>query len=117
MPSPRWRIAVIAAYLLLTAVVALAGESLISSMGIITEQCGEADICSPAEWIAVFALAGAFLAARVASIVLGAGRAGFSARAAASPRAAFCDHKHALACFVACRTTIFQDMILRSGGT
>lgn len=71
MPSRLRRIAVIAAYLLLTVVVALAGEGVIRGMGIISEQCGDADICSPTEWVAVFALVGAFLAACIASIVLG----------------------------------------------
>ena len=71
MPSRLRQIVVIVAYLLLTVVVALAGEGVIRSMGIVSEQCGDADICSPPELIAVFALAGAFLAACIASIVLG----------------------------------------------
>ena len=71
MPSRLRRIVVIVAYLLLTVVVALAGEGVIRSMGIVSEQCGDADICSSPELIAVFALAGAFLAAYIASIVLG----------------------------------------------
>jgi uncharacterized RDD family membrane protein YckC len=71
MPSPLRRIAVIAAYLLLTVVVALAAEGVIVTGGIVSEQCGEADICTTREVIAIFVLGGTFLAACVASIVLG----------------------------------------------
>jgi uncharacterized RDD family membrane protein YckC len=80
MPSPLRRIAVIAAYLLLAAVVALAGEGVIRGAGIISQQVAPPTSVHRASWLPYTPWEAHFWR-RVSPVLSWAGEAGFSAHA------------------------------------